>query len=185
MKIELDENLPIRLVPLLIDLGHNVETVPDEQIAGRDHHVAWTAAQADGRFLVTQISTSRTRGSIRQRRITLFCWSDRRSLAGLRSSKGSPHSFGRRPLTVGTVVSSRQLTGRSASRDLNDMVVVAASIDRYSPSATKIKLFRSLFRGREDVYPRRFESRKTDAILRAINRRGGSPSVPVDIIPRS
>ena len=30
-----------------------------------------------------------------------------------------------------------------------------------SPSTAKIKLFRSLFRGREDVYPRRFESRKT------------------------
>ena len=30
-----------------------------------------------------------------------------------------------------------------------------------SPPTAKIKLFRSLFRGREDVYPRRFESRKT------------------------
>jgi len=30
-----------------------------------------------------------------------------------------------------------------------------------SPSQAKIALFRSLFRGREDVYPRRFESRKT------------------------
>lgn len=30
-----------------------------------------------------------------------------------------------------------------------------------SPSASKIELFRSLFRGREDVYPRRFENRKT------------------------
>ena len=30
-----------------------------------------------------------------------------------------------------------------------------------SPAAAKIALFRSLFRGREDVYPRRFESRKT------------------------
>jgi superfamily II DNA or RNA helicase/very-short-patch-repair endonuclease len=30
-----------------------------------------------------------------------------------------------------------------------------------SPPAAKIALFRSLFRGREDVYPRRFESRKT------------------------
>lgn len=30
-----------------------------------------------------------------------------------------------------------------------------------SPPAEKIALFRSLFRGREDVYPRRFESRKT------------------------
>lgn len=30
-----------------------------------------------------------------------------------------------------------------------------------SPSKDKIKLFRSLFRGREDVCPRRFESMKT------------------------
>ena len=30
-----------------------------------------------------------------------------------------------------------------------------------SPPAAKIALFRALFRGREDVYPRRFESRKT------------------------
>ena len=37
----------------------------------------------------------------------------------------------------------------------------AASITNHSPLAAKIKLFRSLFRGREDVYPRRFVSRKT------------------------
>jgi len=36
-----------------------------------------------------------------------------------------------------------------------------ALVDRRSPSDAKIALFRSLFRGREDVYPRRFESRKT------------------------
>ncbi|MGB6451961.1 MAG: hypothetical protein WBE92_14520 [Steroidobacteraceae bacterium] len=35
-------------------------------------------------------------------------------------------------------------------------------VDRRSPVEAKIRLFRSLFRGREDVYPRRFESRKTD-----------------------
>jgi superfamily II DNA or RNA helicase len=34
-------------------------------------------------------------------------------------------------------------------------------VDRTSSSQAKIDLFRSLFRGREDVYPRRFESRKT------------------------
>jgi superfamily II DNA or RNA helicase/very-short-patch-repair endonuclease len=34
-------------------------------------------------------------------------------------------------------------------------------VDQRSPAETKIALFRSLFRGREDVYPRRFESRKT------------------------
>jgi superfamily II DNA or RNA helicase/very-short-patch-repair endonuclease len=37
----------------------------------------------------------------------------------------------------------------------------APGIDRASPSAAKISLFRSLFRGREDVYAHRFESRKT------------------------
>jgi superfamily II DNA or RNA helicase/very-short-patch-repair endonuclease len=35
------------------------------------------------------------------------------------------------------------------------------ALDSHSSPASKIALFRSLFRGREDVYPRRFESRKT------------------------
>jgi hypothetical protein len=30
-----------------------------------------------------------------------------------------------------------------------------------SPAAAKIALFRSFFKGRDDVHPRRFESRKT------------------------
>src|SRR5215472_4621497 len=34
-------------------------------------------------------------------------------------------------------------------------------LNQHSPAEAKIALFRSLFRGREDVYPRRFESRKT------------------------
>jgi superfamily II DNA or RNA helicase/very-short-patch-repair endonuclease len=34
-------------------------------------------------------------------------------------------------------------------------------VDQHAPPAAKIALFRSLFRGRHDVYPRRFESRKT------------------------
>ena len=36
-----------------------------------------------------------------------------------------------------------------------------AGVNQYSPAEAKIALFRSLFHGREDVYPRRFESRKT------------------------
>src|SRR5260221_12265861 len=36
-----------------------------------------------------------------------------------------------------------------------------AAIDNRSSSAVKIALFRSLFRGREDVYARRFESRRS------------------------
>jgi superfamily II DNA or RNA helicase len=35
------------------------------------------------------------------------------------------------------------------------------SVSKYSTEAAKIKLFRSLFKGREDVFPRRFESRRT------------------------
>src|SRR3982751_5371061 len=36
-----------------------------------------------------------------------------------------------------------------------------AFVNHLSPPDKKIALFRSLFRGRDDVYPRRFESRKT------------------------
>lgn len=38
---------------------------------------------------------------------------------------------------------------------------MTANVDRHSPPEAKVALFRNLFRGREDVYPRRFESRKT------------------------
>jgi len=41
------------------------------------------------------------------------------------------------------------------------MDVISGSVGRTSSSEAKIALFRSLFRGRDDVYPRRFESRKT------------------------
>ena len=38
---------------------------------------------------------------------------------------------------------------------------IPGALNRHSAAAAKIALFRSLFRGREDVYPRRFESRRT------------------------
>ena len=41
------------------------------------------------------------------------------------------------------------------------MPLVVPAVDRQSAASAKIALFRSLFRGRDDVYPRRFESRKT------------------------
>lgn len=40
-------------------------------------------------------------------------------------------------------------------------MITKAHISNISSPSAKIALFRSLFRGREDVYPRRFESRKT------------------------
>jgi hypothetical protein len=54
LKIKLDENLPRQLVPLLTELGHDVDTVPDERLTGRDDTAIWAGAQAAGRFLVTQ-----------------------------------------------------------------------------------------------------------------------------------
>lgn len=41
------------------------------------------------------------------------------------------------------------------------MDLISGPIDQTSTPQAKIALFRSLFRGRDDVYPRRFESRKT------------------------
>jgi hypothetical protein len=44
-----------------------------------------------------------------------------------------------------------------AAPDLNN----GSTITNQSSQEEKITIFRSLFRGREDVYPRRFESKKT------------------------
>jgi len=41
------------------------------------------------------------------------------------------------------------------------MAIEAVLVHQHSSADAKIRLFRSLFRGRDDVYPRRFESRKT------------------------
>jgi hypothetical protein len=43
----------------------------------------------------------------------------------------------------------------------NALMDSSSTINRLSPAEAKIRLFRSLFRGREDIYARRFESRKT------------------------
>ena len=54
MKIKLDENMPARLVGILLDLGHEADTVPEEGLAGRPDEAIWGAAQESGRFLITQ-----------------------------------------------------------------------------------------------------------------------------------
>ncbi len=54
MKIKLDENLPARLVGILAAHGHDVHTVPDENLAGRPDADIWRAASEEGRFLITQ-----------------------------------------------------------------------------------------------------------------------------------
>jgi predicted nuclease of predicted toxin-antitoxin system len=52
--IKLDENLPERLVGELRALGHDVDTVVLERLAGRDDADVWQAAQGAGRFFITQ-----------------------------------------------------------------------------------------------------------------------------------
>jgi predicted nuclease of predicted toxin-antitoxin system len=54
MKVKLDENLPVRLVAILEELGHEVDTVPSEKLAGKPDQDVWTAVRTAGRFFITQ-----------------------------------------------------------------------------------------------------------------------------------
>jgi predicted nuclease of predicted toxin-antitoxin system len=54
MKIKLDENLPVRLTVFLASLHHDVHTVAEENLSGRNDRDVWEAAQRDERFLITQ-----------------------------------------------------------------------------------------------------------------------------------
>jgi predicted nuclease of predicted toxin-antitoxin system len=54
VNLKLDENLPESLVAELASLNHNVDTVRQEGLAGHDDPNVWAAAQAAGRFLITQ-----------------------------------------------------------------------------------------------------------------------------------
>ena len=72
--------------------------------------------------------------------------------------------------TVARLVFSDYADGVTANRLPKESAVQAevvaqvqsdGLVAQHSTPAAKIALFRSLFRGREDVYPRRFESRKT------------------------
>ena len=54
MKLKLDENLPESLVVELATLNHYVDSVRQEGLAGHDDPDVWAAAQASGRFLITQ-----------------------------------------------------------------------------------------------------------------------------------
>jgi predicted nuclease of predicted toxin-antitoxin system len=54
MKIKLDENLPSSLIGDLAALGHDVDSVPTEGLAGHPDPDIFEAAQKAQRFLVTQ-----------------------------------------------------------------------------------------------------------------------------------
>ena len=54
MKIKPDENLPAQLANNLQAFGHDVETVPEEGMAGYQDAAIWSAAKSEQRFLLTQ-----------------------------------------------------------------------------------------------------------------------------------
>ena len=54
MRLKLDENLPESLVASIADLGHDVDNVRMEGIAGTPDGNVWASAQRAGRFLITQ-----------------------------------------------------------------------------------------------------------------------------------
>lgn len=54
MKLKLDENLPEALVAGLAGLNHDADNVRIEGLAGRNDADIWAAAQAAGRFFITQ-----------------------------------------------------------------------------------------------------------------------------------
>jgi predicted nuclease of predicted toxin-antitoxin system len=54
MRIKLDENLPSSLVEVLVRLGHDADSVPQEGLQGALDPDVWAAAQAAQRLLVTQ-----------------------------------------------------------------------------------------------------------------------------------
>jgi predicted nuclease of predicted toxin-antitoxin system len=54
VKIKLDENIPTRLIAGLSALGHEVDSVMQEDLTGRPDPEVWAGAQASRRLLITQ-----------------------------------------------------------------------------------------------------------------------------------
>jgi predicted nuclease of predicted toxin-antitoxin system len=54
MKIKLDENLPVDLLPVLAELGHDAHTPGDEGLRSAPDDAVWEAAQREDRFLINQ-----------------------------------------------------------------------------------------------------------------------------------
>ncbi len=54
MRFKLDENIPASLKPILVQAGHQADTVVDEGLAGRADPEIWDAAQTAQAVLITQ-----------------------------------------------------------------------------------------------------------------------------------
>lgn len=53
MRVKLDESLPASARAAVVALGHDVETVPDEGLAGATDEAVTAAAHREDRFLIT------------------------------------------------------------------------------------------------------------------------------------
>lgn len=53
MRIKLDENMPLSLAALLRSAGHNVSTVPEENLSGEGDPLVLETAIKEGRLLMT------------------------------------------------------------------------------------------------------------------------------------
>jgi predicted nuclease of predicted toxin-antitoxin system len=53
VRVKLDENIPAGVAGALASLGHDVDTVPEEGLAGEADETVWAATKADKRFFVT------------------------------------------------------------------------------------------------------------------------------------
>ena len=53
MKIKLDENFDVRLVPVLRAEGYEVDTVLSEGLSGRDDDTIYATCRSNGRVLIT------------------------------------------------------------------------------------------------------------------------------------
>lgn len=77
------------------------------------------------------------------------------------------------------VAKLKRLRSKTTAPDVSSVVreaPVAANVHHHSSAEEKIRLFRSLFRGRKDVYPRRWENLKT-------GRSGYSPACRHEWVP--
>ena len=54
MKIKFDENLPVSLAVILLNLQHDGHTVAEENLSGSSYREVWEAAQRYHRFMITQ-----------------------------------------------------------------------------------------------------------------------------------
>ena|SRR5579859_2731089 len=54
MKFKLDENLPTEAAAELTRLGHDIDTVQQENLVGHADDEVWSTAQTDQRCLITQ-----------------------------------------------------------------------------------------------------------------------------------